>query len=114
MGVVGDDVGGTELTVSICAKDSSGPYDYEMRRKLIKIARENEIPCVVDVFPYYSSDGSALLRAGLDVCVGLIGPGVSASHGVERTHETGIRATRQLLLNYILSEGEMGCANARL
>jgi len=101
MGVVGEGVAGDEFSVSICAKDSTGPYDYEMRRKLVELAEENEIPYRVDVFPYYGSDGSAALRAGQDLRVGLIGPGVSASHGVERTHEKGIMATEQLILAYI-------------
>jgi putative aminopeptidase FrvX len=33
--------------------------------------------------------------------VGLIGPGVSASHGVERTHKKGIEATIDLCMAYI-------------
>ncbi|HOY65622.1 MAG TPA: M42 family metallopeptidase [Candidatus Ozemobacteraceae bacterium] len=101
MGVVGDRVAGDEYSVSICAKDSSGPYDLGMRRKLVGLARNNGIPHKVDVFPFYGSDGSAALRAGHDLRVGLIGPGVSASHGCERTHETGLRATRDLLVAYL-------------
>ncbi len=101
MGVVGDNVAGDEFSVSICAKDSSGPYDYDMRRKLTELAKKNGIPYKIDVFPYYGSDGSAALRAGHNIRVGLIGPGVSASHGVERTHEKGIKATEDLILEYI-------------
>ncbi len=101
MGVVGDNVAGDEFSVSICAKDSSGPYDYGMRRKLTELAEKNGIPYKIDVFPYYGSDGSAALRAGHNLRVGLIGPGVSASHGVERTHEKGIMATEDLILAYI-------------
>jgi len=101
MGVVGDNVAGDEFSVSICAKDSSGPYDYEIRRKLTELAEKNGIPYKIDVFPYYGSDGSAALRAGHNLRVGLIGPGVSASHGVERTHEKGIMATEELILAYI-------------
>ena len=87
MGVVGDGCSGRETACSICAKDSSGPYDYEMRKKLIDLARQHEIPYEVDIYPFYGSDGSAALRAGNDFRVGLIGPGVSASHGVERAHK---------------------------
>ncbi len=101
MGVVGDTVAGDEFSVSICAKDSSGPYDYEIRKKLTHLAEKNGIPYKIDVFPYYGSDGSAALRAGQNIRVGLIGPGVSASHGVERTHEKGIMATENLILAYI-------------
>jgi len=100
MGVVGDRVAGDEYSVSICAKDSSGPYDLGMRRRLVELARTHELPHKVDVFPFYGSDGSAALRAGHDLRVGLIGPGVSASHGCERTHETGLKATYDLLKAY--------------
>ena len=41
------------------------------------------------------------MKAGNDFRVGLIGPGVAASHGVERTHEKGIKATVDLCLAYI-------------
>ena len=101
MGVVGDGVAGDEYHVSICAKDSSGPYDYGVRSRLVSLARKNKIPYKVDIFPYYGSDGSAALSAGYDIRVGLIGPGVSASHGVERTHTKGLQATKNLILAYI-------------
>ncbi|ASI98830.1 M42 family metallopeptidase [Thermococcus celer] len=101
MGVVGEGVAGKETAVSIAAKDSSGPYDYEMTTKLIELAEKRDIPYVVDVFPYYGSDGSAALRAGWDVRVALIGQGVHASHGMERTHIKGILATKELIRAYI-------------
>lgn len=101
MGVLGDDCQGNEVSCSICAKDSSGPYDYEFRKKLIDLARKNDISYKVDVYPYYGSDGSAALRAGNDFRVGLIGMGVAASHGTERTHIKGIEATIDLCLAYI-------------
>jgi len=101
MGVVGDGVAGDEYHVSICAKDSSGPYDHGMRRRLVSLAKKNRIPYKVDIFPYYGSDGSAALAAGYDIRVALIGPGVSASHGVERTHTKGLKATKDLILAYI-------------
>ncbi|NJE06087.1 M42 family peptidase [Thermococcus sp. M36] len=101
MGVVGDGVAGKETAVSIAAKDSSGPYDYEMTTKLIELAEKRNIPHVVDVFPYYGSDGSAAVRAGWDVRVALIGQGVHASHGMERTHIKGMFATKELIRAYI-------------
>ncbi len=101
MGVVGEAVQGKETHCSICAKDSSGPYDYEFRKKLTNLADRDKIPYQVDVYPYYGSDGSAALRAGKDYRVALIGPGVAASHGVERTHIKGIEATISLCLSYI-------------
>lgn len=101
MGVLGDACEGEETKCSICVKDSSGPYDYSMRKRLIELAESREIPHSVDVYPYYGSDGSAALRAGLDFRVGLIGPGVAASHGVERTHKKGIEATVDLCMAYL-------------
>ena len=104
MGVLGDDCEGNEVSCSICAKDSSGPYDYNFRKRLVDLAQKNNIAYKVDVYPHYGSDGSAALRAGNDFRVGLIGMGVAASHGTERTHIKGIEATIDLCLAYI---GEM-------
>ncbi len=101
MGVVGDGVAGDERACSICAKDSTGPYDYGFRRSLVHLAEANKIPFRLDIYPYYGSDGSAALRAGHDFRVALIGPGVAASHGVERTHREGIQATVDLCMAYI-------------
>lgn len=103
MGVVGNGVAGDEFSVSICVKDSSGPYDLDLRNRLIKLAKTNRINYKPDVFPFYGSDGSAALRAGVDAKVGLIGPGVSASHGNERTHLKGLQATTDLLNAYLIS-----------
>lgn len=103
MGVLGDNCQGNEVSCSICAKDSTGPYDYEFRKKLVNLALENDIPHKVDVYPFYGSDGSAALRAGNDFRVGLIGMGVAASHGTERTHIKGIEACIDLCWSYIHS-----------
>jgi len=103
MGVLGNPCMGDEMSCSICVKDSSGPYDYEMRRKLVQIARKENIPHVQDVYPFYASDGSASLLAGHDFRVALIGPGVAASHSTERTHQTAIEATINLCRAYIKS-----------
>lgn len=104
MGAVGDDLNGSEVKVSICAKDSSGPYDYEMTNRLITLAKQKEIPYVVDIFPHYGSDVSAALRGGNNIRGALIGQGVSASHGMERTHEKGLMATLELVKAYIYGE----------
>ncbi|MCO6499963.1 MAG: M42 family metallopeptidase [Vicingus serpentipes] len=101
MGVLGDDCQGNEVSCSICAKDSTGPYDYNFRKELVDLAKKNNIPYKVDVYPFYGSDGSAALRAGHDFRVALIGMGVAASHGTERTHIKGIEATIDLCMAYI-------------
>ncbi len=93
-----------EYSVGICAKDSSGPYDLALRRRLVALAQAHQIPYCIDTYPHYSSDGSALLRAGADVRVGLIGPGVDASHAYERTHRDSLQATALLALHYVLAD----------
>lgn len=92
-----------EEYVTICAKDSSGPYDYELRKKLVGLAKEDYIEYAIDIFNFYGSDASAAVRAGNNVRHGLIGPGVDASHGYERTHKLGILNTLKLLGKYIES-----------
>ncbi|GAA0725497.1 M42 family metallopeptidase [Clostridium malenominatum] len=100
MGAPGLEQNSSEYEVCICAKDSSGPYDLETRKKLIDICKEYNIPYKVDIYPYYGSDASAALRAGWDIKTGLIGTGVFASHGYERTHMDGILATLDLIVKY--------------
>lgn len=101
MGCIGKDLACTEYDVSICAKDSSGPYDYEMTSELIELAKKYELGYAVDIYPFYGSDASAALRAGHDIQAALIGPGVHASHGVERTHTNGCTNTMKLLFAYL-------------
>ncbi len=101
MGCIGTDLECTEEQVSICAKDGSGPYDYEMTSKLISLAKENQLNYAVDIYPFYSSDASAALRGGADIKAALIGAGIHASHGMERTHIEGIINTIKLIEAYI-------------
>ncbi len=101
MGCIGDDLTCTEYDVSICPKDSSGPYDYNLTNRLITIAKDQKISHAIDIYPYYGSDVSAAIRAGNDIKGALCGPGVHASHGMERTHIQGIEATIELLINYV-------------
>ncbi|HHU71916.1 MAG TPA: M42 family metallopeptidase [Clostridiales bacterium] len=101
MGVIGDDLNGSEYTVSICAKDSSGPYDYELTNHLISLAKENKIDYVVDIFPHYGSDVSAALAGGNNIRGALLGQGIHASHGMERTHKKGLENTFKLVKAYV-------------
>lgn len=101
MGCIGDDLTCTEYDVSICTKDSSGPYDYNMVTDLVNLSKENEISYALDIYPRYGSDVSAALRGGNDIRGALIGPGVHASHGMERTHYSALENTIKLLLLYI-------------
>ncbi len=101
MGCVGDGLTCTEKQVSICAKDSAGPYSYEVVGKLIAAAKASGADYAVDVYPFYSSDVDVTLGAGFDIRHGLIGPGVYASHGYERSHMDGIFNTLKLLCGYL-------------
>lgn len=101
MGVVGTDLDTDEYCVSICAKDSSGPYNYDLVNELIRIAKEHKLNYAVDIYPYYGSDCSAALRAGLDIRHALIGTGVAASHGYERIHRKGVANTLSLLEAFV-------------
>lgn len=101
MGCIGLDLACSEQDVSICAKDSSGPYDYEMTSRLIELAKQEHLNYAVDIYPMYGSDVSAALRGGSDIRGALIGPGVHASHGMERTHYDGVENTMKLILAYI-------------
>lgn len=101
MGCVGDGLQCTERQVSICAKDSGGPYSYEVVGKLIAAAKASGADYAVDVYPYYGSDVEATLRSGVDIRHGLIGAGVYASHGYERSHIDGVMNTLKLLCGYL-------------
>lgn len=102
MGCVGEGLSCREHQVSICAKDSAGPYNYDVVTKLVKAAAENKLDFAVDVYPHYGSDADAALEAGYDVRHGLIGAGVYASHGYERSHVDGVKNTYELLKAYLL------------
>ena len=101
MGCVGSDLGCTERMVSICAKDSGGPYNYDVVSDLAAIAKVNGLDYAIDVYPHYGFDDDATLTAGYDIRHGLIGPGVYASHNYERSHMDGVRNTYELLRTYV-------------
>lgn len=101
MGCVGSDLNCTEYDVSICAKDSHGPYDYALTSSLIEMAKQNNLKYAVDIYPFYGSDIGAMWSAGYDIPGALIGTGVHASHGMERTHFDGIKNTISLISLYL-------------
>ena len=101
MGCVGSDLGCTERMVSICAKDSGGPYNYDLITALSNLAKEKKLDYAIDIYPHYGSDVETTLRAGYDIRHGLIGPGVYASHNYERSHMDGVHNTFELLKAYI-------------
>jgi len=103
MAAVGEGQTSDEFHATLCVKDSGGPYHHGLNQKMRQLAEEFQIPHKVDIYPYYRSDGEAYWRAGGDVAVALIGPGVDASHNYERTHTEALIATTQWLIAYLLS-----------
>lgn len=101
MGVVYDDLKTDETKVSICAKDSSGPYNYDLTNELIEEAKANNIDYAIDIYPLYGSDASAAVASANDFRHALVGSGVAASHGYERTHVNGLNGLYKLLKSYI-------------
>ncbi len=101
MGCVGQGLNCTERQVSICAKDSHGPYNYDVVGRLIEAAKAESADYAVDVYPFYGSDVEATLCAGYDIKHGLIGAGVYASHGYERSHKDGVKNTLLVLKGYL-------------
>ncbi len=104
MAAIGEGQASDEFHCSLCVKDSGGPYHIDFNRKLRRLAQEHGIALRTDIYPYYGSDGEALWRAGVDVRVALIGPGVDASHSYERTHLDALGDTARLIGYYLLSE----------
>jgi putative aminopeptidase FrvX len=102
MAALGEGQSSDEFYATLCVKDSGGPYSYELSQRLRRLADENGIAYKVDIYPYYGSDGEAFWRAGGDVAVALIGPGVDASHNYERTHLEALVATTQWVMAYLL------------
>lgn len=101
MGCVGEGLSCTERQVSICCKDSGGPYSYSLVSELIAAARNEQADFAVDVYPHYGSDVEATLSAGNDIRHGLIGAGVYASHGYERSHIDGVMNTLKVLEGFL-------------
>ena len=104
MGAMGDDQQTDEYTVSICVKDASGPYNYEFRNHLVRLAKDNDIQYKLDIYPYYGSDASAAMRAGAEVKHGLLGAGIESSHSYERTHIDSVEQTHRMVDVYLRSE----------
>jgi putative aminopeptidase FrvX len=103
MAVIGEGQTSDEFNATICVKDSAGPYHHGLSKKLRNLADQYDIDYKVDVYPFYGSDGEAYWRAGGDVAVALIGPGIDASHNYERTHQDSLVATTKWIMAYLLN-----------
>ncbi len=104
MAAIGQGQTSDEYHCTLCVKDSGGPYSIDFNRRLRQIAKDNQLELKTDIYPSYGSDGEALWRAGADVQVALIGPGVDASHGYERTHTDALVDTARLIGYYLLAD----------
>jgi len=103
MAVVGKGQESDEFSATLCIKDSGGVYHEGLNKKLRTLAEQHSIPYKTDVYPFYGSDGEAFWRAGGDVALALIGPGIDASHNYERAHMDGLVATTNWIMAYLLS-----------
>ena len=101
MGCVGDDLACDETMVSICAKDSTGPFNYDLTNELVMLAKENGLQYALDIYPRYGSDTATALESGMEARHALVGTGVFASHGYERTHKQGVENTLKLLAAFV-------------
>ena len=100
--LIGPELDGNERAVTICAKDAGGPYDYALRKRLIRYAEKAGCNYAVDVFTVYSSDAHAAERGGNNISSAIIGMGTYCTHGMERTHILGLENTVNLMLAYTL------------
>ncbi len=103
MGAIGEGQNSDEYSVSICVKDGGGPYHFDMNNKMRRLCIDHNIPYKTDIYLYYSSDGTAYWRAGNDARVGLVGPGIAASHSYERTHKDSLTHSAHLIARYMLA-----------
>jgi putative aminopeptidase FrvX len=103
MAAVGEGQSSDEFHPTLCVKDSGGPYHYGLSQRMRELADQNQISHKVDIYPFYGSDGEAFWRAGGDVAVALIGPGVDASHSYERTHIQALEGTVKWVMAYLLA-----------
>ncbi|EAU43101.1 hypothetical glucanase protein [Fulvimarina pelagi HTCC2506] len=97
----------SEFGVTIAMADQTGPFDYHLTKKLIRLCEEEEIKHQRDIFRYYRSDSASAIEAGHDVRTGLITFGVDASHGYERIHVHALRSLAELVTAYVTSPVEI-------
>ncbi|MGX1305527.1 peptidase M42 family hydrolase [Amorphus suaedae] len=97
----------SEFGVTVAMADQTGPFDWHLTDKLVRLCKENDIRYQKDVFRYYRSDSAAALEAGADVRTALITFGVDASHGYERIHLHALRSLAELATAYVTSPVEI-------
>ncbi|KTQ95468.1 peptidase M42 [Aureimonas ureilytica] len=97
----------SEFGVTVAMADQTGPFDYHLTRKLVRLCRDEDIRFQKDVFRYYRSDSASAVEAGHDVRTALVTFGVDASHGWERIHMHALRSLAELLTAYAVSALEI-------
>ena len=102
--ILGPDSDGSEHAVTICAKDATMPYDYDLTNRLIALAEGAGCSYAIDLFYRYGSDANQAIKGGNNLRAAAFGMGVYASHGVERAHIDGIENTARLMLAYTLGK----------
>ncbi len=90
-----------DTCVNVAMSDSTGPFDFHLTRRLLLLAAEAGVPAQRDVYNFYRSDVASAIESGAEMRAALIGFGVDASHGHERTHLDGIRHVAELLTVYL-------------
>ena len=93
-----------ETGVTLCAQDTSGPFDRHLTQALRNLCRQHGIGCQTDVFRYYYSDANSAIVAGHDVRHALVTFGTDATHGYERTHENSLASIAEMLVVYAQTE----------
>ncbi len=94
----------SEHATSLVMMDQSGPFDYHLNKKLTELCIQNNIVYKKDLFEFYRSDSASAIEAGSDIRTALVGFGVDASHGYERTHIDTLTQTQALILAYMESD----------
>lgn len=96
-----------EFGVTIGMADQTGPFDYHLTQKLIRLCEDENIEFQRDVFRYYRSDSASAIESGEDVRTALITFGIDASHGYERIHLHALHSIARLAVAYTMSDVEI-------
>ena len=94
----------SDYGVTIPIMDESGPFDYHLTHKLLRLSAENHIEHTRDVYVHYRCDAASAIQSGNDLRTAMISFALDSSHGHERTHIQSLEATCKLTLAYMLSE----------
>lgn len=103
-GTCGPGQSSREFGATICAADSSGPFDYHLTHHLLHLCQNEGIYHQRDIFRHYRCDSASALDAGNDIRTALVTFGVDASHGYERTNIDALVSVAKLIVAYARSD----------